>query len=162
MSFVATWTNFPASEVQPSFDDPTTKPWDMPWGLLAINTRTTDAGPTAAEADISGLDALSLTTVANRRIRLALSFRGIVYTVATDTAGIRIKEGGTTLQEYQGSEVDNTVGDGGSPFVVISPTEGPHTYKISLLRTAGTGNITLQAAATYPATFIAEDLGPVR
>jgi hypothetical protein len=43
--------------------------------------------------------------------------------------------------------------------VVLTPSAGSHTYKLSLARAAGTGSLTLGAGATFPAYIMVEGIG---
>jgi hypothetical protein len=45
--------------------------------------------------------------------------------------------------------------------VILSPSAGSHTYKLTALRAAGTGNITMAANSLAPAFILVEDIGAV-
>ena len=84
----------------------------------------------------------------------------LTSTVANDVAGVAIKEGATDLHRNEAVVVvSGTASVGCAGSVVITPTAGSHTYKLAASRAAGTGNIQVTAAATYPAHILVEDIG---
>ncbi len=65
-------------------------------------------------------------------------------------------EGVTQLT--QGNVIGSANGVEQKIEVMLTPTAGVHTYKVQMSRT-GTGSATMQAAATFPAWIMVEDIG---
>jgi hypothetical protein len=110
-------------------------------------------------ADIAGLS-VTFTAVANRRYKISAS-GFIASTVANDTGRLSITDGANAQQ--QAGNVPLPVANTGYAmgfFVVVTPSAGSVTYKIRGERQAGTGNLTISAGATLPATILIEDIGP--
>jgi hypothetical protein len=132
----------------------------FPWGTLPGGYAQITANQAAitAEVDVTGLT-VTVTVGANRRIRIS-ACANIAATVADDVAELRIKEGVTVLSFWDG--VVRVVGGGQTmaPQVTLTPTAGVHTYKIAATLAIGTGSITVQAGATFPAFILVEDIGP--
>lgn len=109
----------------------------------------------SALVDLTGLS-VNVTVPAGRRIRIT----GQIQLVSASTSGtcaMYIREGTTTLQTSQ--ENYNTIGGNGKYVdgsVIISPTAGTHTYKLSASGTAGT--VDLIVGATTPAFILVEDI----
>jgi len=108
--------------------------------------------------DITGLS-VTVTVVAGRRIRITAS--GAFFdTVATDVVQMNIKEGATQLQQaaiVPGAASANVNVE--KSVVIASPSAGAHTYKVSAIRSTGTGAVTFNAGATFPAFILVEDIG---
>lgn len=113
---------------------------------------------TAVETDMTGLT-VTVTVGTNRRIRI--SAQGVLSRTVADGVTVgRIKEGGTELNRWaQHSPSATTEFDNATGAAVLTPTAGSHTYKLTLQRFSGTGNVTLNAAATNPAFILVEDIG---
>lgn len=121
---------------------------------------------TAVETDLTGLS-VTVTVGASRKIRIRA--QGIVSRTVADGVTIgRIKEGSTELGRWSqhapsaATEFDAAAGDAvSSPGgVFATPSAGSHTYKLTLQRFSGTGNVVLNAAAGSQASITVEDLGP--
>jgi len=131
------------------------RPGMLPNGYAQVTASQTGI---TTEADLTGLT-ITVTVPANQRIRLG--FRGMTYsTVANDDVQINLKEGGTVLQQaVMVADTANTQQPTHADVVLV-PSAGAHTYKASLQRAVGTGNVALFATATAPAYLLAEILGP--
>jgi hypothetical protein len=120
-------------------------------GRLGYATATTNQTGITTEVDVTSLS----TTVAiltGQIIKVTVQIYNIESTVLTDDIDIVIKEGATVFQ------YSRSVGKGHATAIAwISPSAGNHTYKATVQRAAGTGTLTLQAGATYPA-FISVEL----
>jgi hypothetical protein len=117
-----------------------------------------DQGTFTALTDLTGL-AATVMVGAGRRIRIT-AFASAASTVANDSCGLQIREGATTLQEAQfflGTTATGVIGQTAS--VVLQPAMGSHTYKVSMRRVVGTGNITMKANAAMVAYILVEDIG---
>lgn len=125
-----------------------------PLGVLGYAQITANQGTITTEVDLTGLT-VTVNVEANRRIRLTgqASFTG-----GTGTAILRIKESTTQLQN---GNIEQPAGNTESIHVqvVITPSQGSHTYKLT---GAATGTATtVTASATSPAFILVEDIGPV-
>jgi hypothetical protein len=112
------------------------------------------------EVDLTGLT-VTVTVGASRRVRvtghgLLGANGGAVIPVG------RIKEGTTELGRWaHHSLAGSGIYDMAEGAVVLTPTAGAHTYKMTL-QDAGTGpgTITLQSSVLGPSFILVEDLGP--
>lgn len=117
---------------------------------------------TATQTNLeSGVDLTSLTVAvtvgASRRIRIVAK-AAFQTSVGGDTARLDIKEGGTILGSAQQLiQSSNYFFDAS---VILTPSTGAHTYKLTATRSLGTGVLTLNAASTNPAYILVEDIGP--
>lgn len=135
------------------------KPWSMPWGVVGYASRTTNqTGIGNAATDITSLS-LTATYVANRRVRITAS-GNLSSGGSGDSAVLYIREGSTTLSSTTSyNNFSNLIGAGFFASVVISPTAGSHTYKVSASQSnASTG--AFNASSTTPGYILIEDLGP--
>lgn len=127
-----------------------------PGSTLAYAQATANQGFITTEADLTELSA-TVSVPAGRRLRLsAHSYPH--SSVAADEATLRIKEGTTQL-----TQTSVTLGTVNRAYaldasVVITPTAGTHTYKLTMQRSNGTGNVTNNASATFPAFILVEDI----
>lgn len=115
---------------------------------------TANQGTFTAETDLTGLS-VTVTVPAGRRILIS----GHVLmssSVADGTMRCSIFEGAALLNMDERTAATNTQGI--NPSVVLSPSAGSHTYKLSGLRAAGTGNLTMSANAIFPAYILVEDI----
>lgn len=120
-------------------------------GYAQVTANQTGIG--ATETDLTGLT-VTVTVPANRRIRIT----GKAIFNSASVGGIAflfLKEGATQHNE---DIATLTNGDywGGHVEVVLTPTEGTHTYKLTARQSAGT--LTLEAAAAHPAYILVEDI----
>lgn len=141
------------------------RPKNLAGGVLAYGQRTSDAGPDAfATVDLDTTNLQKTATVeANRYIRITGYFKELVGSVTADVFQLLIREGGTTLQR-QDFRVDNSaLGNPGGivQVVLVAPSAGAHTYKLTGVRAAGTGTGTFKGAADSPIWMLVEDIGGV-
>lgn len=115
---------------------------------------------TATVTDLTGLT-VDVTVGASRLIRLSASCL-LSRSVADGVTVGYFREGTTELGRWgQHSPSATTEFDWCSGWcLVVAPSAGVHTYKLSMSRATGTGNSTLNAAAGAAAWFLVEDLGP--
>jgi hypothetical protein len=109
------------------------------------------------EVDMTGVT-VSVTAGPSRRIKVTVSAY-ISSSVAGDMATIKIKEGGTTLQERAVTTSSTNICEV-TAIVVLTPSTGAHTYKGTIARSLGTGTLVNNAAATLPTFVLVEDIGP--
>ena len=126
-------------------------------GILGYAERTANQTGISAITDLTGLS-VTVTMAAGRRIKI--TGKGNVNQV-TSTGTIRgiIREGSTSLNDWMwANQPPGTPGDlMGMGEVILTPTAGSHTYKLSLQTSAGTTN--LVAASDRPAFILVEDIG---
>lgn len=135
---------------------------DLAQGVLAFAQITANAGPTSGTTALDVVTAAAITpAAANRRLRITAHIRSVTGTVASDTFELRIREGSTQLNAISFQIINTAVPQwsGDLSHIVEGPTVASHTYKLSLVRTSGTGTATLEAAATYPCQITVEDCG---
>lgn len=129
------------------------------WIGFAESTTLQSLVGTATETDLTGFS-LTVTVGSNRRIKLSAG--GLLSRTVADGVTVgRFKEGSTELGRWaQHSPSALTEFDMAYGAVVLTPTAGSHTYKLTLQRFSGTGNVTLNSGAGTPTHFLIEDLGP--
>lgn len=128
-------------------------------GSTASAIVTANQGPYTVLTDFTGLS-VTVTIPANRLIKIT-GFAPQTTTVATDTIDFYIREGTTVLQTILYAPGFAGGLSAGCPIILILvPTAGVHTYKLSGQRNAGTGNITMSASSQDPAFIVVEDIGP--
>lgn len=111
-----------------------------------------------AEVDLTSLS-VAVTVGTGRRIRIRGHVANLTSTVANDTFALGIKEGAT---QFTDSIVTIPVGNQGMFIiseVILTPTSGSHTYKLTGIRANGTGSVTLNLASGRPAFILVEDIG---
>lgn len=133
-------------------------PPSQPSGMaLAYAEVTTGQTTITTETDLTNLT-VTVTVPAGRRIRVVgrIAANG---TVASSTPAMNIKEGATVLHNIQ-IQNSTTPGNGTTleGDVILLPTAGTHTYKLSLQLAAGTGSVGMAAGATFPAYILVEDI----
>lgn len=104
--------------------------------------------------DLTGLS-VTMTLQSSRYIRIT-GFARLSRTVNDGYTTFSIREGSTTLQFVAPLVITD------APHhvsVILTPTSGSHTYKLSLERTTGTGTTGISAASNNPAYLLVEDLG---
>lgn len=130
---------------------------DLAQGTLNYTQIVANVGPFTAATDI--VTAGAVTLVAGRRIKITGSVL-MGSSVADDVVQVTIQEGATVLQTRNLLCRPAAVGVGCPNLdVVIQPGAGSHTYKITAIRSTGTGNITAFAAAAFPTWILVEDIG---
>lgn len=128
-------------------------------GQLGFGAQTaTQSGITAA-TDLTGATT-TVTVGTGRRVKIS-AYTETTRTVADGTTRIRILEGATTLQVID--EQPNVVSDllSTTGMVILSPSAGAHTYKLSLERLTGTGTVGSTVGADLIAFILVEDIGAV-
>jgi hypothetical protein len=127
-------------------------------GTLGYAETATAQTSISSETDLTSL-AVTVTVVSGRRIKIT----GQTEITCDATAGAalgRIKEGATYLGQY----ANVAFGSGGETFqsmgcVILTPTAGSHTYKLTLAKSGGAGTVSMQTSATHPAFILVEDIG---
>jgi hypothetical protein len=130
----------------------------LPTGTLSggYAAVTANQATITTEVDLTGLT-VTVTVGAGRRIRISADL-AFVTTVSGGLPRVRIKEGATQLQERSMS-TGSTSAESIAPSVVLTPSTGAHTYKLTALLALGSGSMSLSASATAPAYILVEDIG---
>lgn len=127
-------------------------------GALAYAQVVATQGTFTAQTDLTSLT-VTVTVQTGRRIRIT-ACAGASSSVGGDVVALQIQEGATVLQIAQFPvPVTAFAFMPGTSQVILSPTAAAHTYKLTMGRVNGTGNITMQAGATFPAFILVEDIG---
>lgn len=129
-------------------------------GTLGYVERTSGQTGITANADLTGLS-VAVTVGTGRRVKITGSI-GVGVSNTDTTARLLIQESTTVLQRR---DTKPDVTDGTSNLIELSamtvetPSAGAHTYKLTLERVAGTGNVQTGAASTHPCFLLVEDIG---
>ena len=133
-------------------------PWNMPWGIVGVGTKTSNqTGIVSSAVDVSSLS-VSWTAVANRYYRTTVIIPVFSQITSNGIVNLHITDGTPTtkqsvnLQATAGTDVNIQA------FVVESNITGSPTRKARILTTGGSGTIT--ATSTNVPTIIVEDVGP--
>lgn len=126
-------------------------------GTLGYAQVTASQGSITTEVDLTGL-AVTVTVAAGRRIRIS-GYGLFQSTVTDDVCELRIKEGATLLNLWTGTVRPANINKTADAHVILTPSTGSHTYKLTAIRNSGTGTVTFGAAATLPAYILVEDIG---
>ena len=111
-------------------------------------------GTFTTETDITGLS-IVITVPTNKRVRLTAQIK-LNSSVNSDAVNMWIKEGSTFLNGYGGTLSFLNQNYTAYSQVIISPSAGVHTYKVSAVRSSGTGSITMFAGPLEIAYILAE------
>lgn len=127
----------------------------LAFGTLGYAEVTANQANITSETDLTGLS-VAVDVEASRRIKITGH-----AVLKQDTAGGiitgYIKESTTKLGRWvmhSGTTDEFILGDG---TVIVTPSEGSHTYKLSLETTAG--DVDMSAGAELPAFILVEDIG---
>lgn len=128
--------------------------------VLGYAIQTASQAGITTVVDLTGLTD-TVTVAANRLLRIT----GYTNpTAVTNNVGpeLRIQEGGTQLSAARLEVI--AVGAGFRTMIcqalVVAPSAGSHTYKLTMLRDSGVGTVTNTASATLPSFILIEDVGP--
>lgn len=133
------------------------------WAALSSSTvgytaKTTQQTGITTVVDITGLS-VTFTAIAGRRYRVSL--RALAFSSsAGDVAQVQLRDGGGTVLQL--AQIPLPVANFG--FIahcdyVTNSWSGSVTVKAAALRNSGSGTITFEAGATYPAYILVEDIG---
>lgn len=136
------------------------EPDRAPRGALGVATVTSNQTGVTTEVDLTGMT-VTVTVGAGRRIRISFTTLLIPAGAVNTTASVTIKEGATVLREcfFLMNNVSAPVT--ATDSVVLTPSSGSHTYKLTLSRAVGAGSVETNAQSTRPAYILVEDIGSV-
>jgi hypothetical protein len=122
--------------------------------ILASSTVNATGG--LGTSDVPGLS-VNVTLSSARRYKV--TYDGSLIMTATAGEGtVAIKDGSTVLA-YTANALSTVIRPGHVEKIVVAPTDGAHTFRISLGRVSGTGNVNVAAGANLPAFILVEDIG---
>jgi len=127
-----------------------------PRGTLGYAAITANQTNITGLADITSL-AVTVTVGAGRRLRLSAYCYAFTGGTA-DGYDVNIAEGATQLTQYRITNPGGT-GFAVNPVVVIQPTAGAHTYKVTAVHSSGANAGAFNAQATAPGFILCEDIG---
>lgn len=130
----------------------------MPTGVLGYAEATASQGSITTITDLTNLSVtVTVPTLSGRKVRIRGWIPQISSSVATDRADLTIRESTTVLSTAYGRAGVSSEGWGGASVeAILEPSAGSHTYKLSLARGAGTGNVGIFAHATSKAFILVE------
>lgn len=121
-----------------------------------FTTGSTQAGITTV------VDITSLSTIVTIGTGRLIKISGEVQaqsTVADDTARLQIQEGATILQVCDQLMRPANTTNKMKLSIVLTPTPGSHTYKLTMQRIAGSGTITVNQNTPSVSQLLIEDIG---
>lgn len=107
------------------------------------------------ETDLTSLSVSVTVPSGGRKVRISAT-AAFSSTIADDFIALNIKESTTTLQQAQIRLSSANVEINLHKAVVLTPSAGAHTYKLSAVRTSGSGTCTLNVASTRPSFILVE------
>jgi hypothetical protein len=130
----------------------------LPGGWIGYVETSTPQSSITANVDLTSLT-LTVTVGTSRRIRIT-GYVPVSQSSATGLGEVDIYESGTLLaRDY--TRLDSTASLQFAvlkPVIVLTPSSGSHTYKLTASVSAGT--MSTNPAATNPCHFTVEDIGP--
>lgn len=135
-------------------------PWGIPWGKAAYTETTTAVATIVAQTFYGGL-ATTWTATANRRYKVTCQME-ILQTVANDVwVGNLIDQNvPANLNRFTGSFANTASATVIFTWVSNVTRSGAQDFRLTLLRAAGTGSLTMSGASTA-AFLLIEDIGPL-
>lgn len=133
----------------------------LPWGHLGRGVKTADQLNITTEADITGLSA-TVTVGASRIIKIsALVLWQATGGIPTSVINVYRDAVAAAVGRIETETILDTHYHTASGSVLdVAPSAGSHTYKVTMQRVLGTGDIDILAGATYPSWLLVEDIGP--
>lgn len=130
----------------------------FPLGRLNSASVAADQTPITTVVDLTGMT-VAVTAGTSRRLKITATGPATSSVVA-DRVAFKIQEGATVLATGYFHVTPNATSTATHMHLVaeVAGVTGAHTYKATLVRQSGTGNVTF-SAATYPGTFLVEDIG---
>lgn len=124
-------------------------------GWIGYNEVTASQTGITSATDLTGLS-VTVTLPASRRIKVT-GQATVTRTVADGQVLGRIQEGASALGvfAYHNALTEHSGGE-----VILTPSSGSHTYKLTLERQTGTGTVGIAPAAGNAAFILVEDIGP--
>lgn len=127
----------------------------LPGGWIGYAEVTANQTGITTITDLTSLS-VAVTVGSSRRIKISAASR-LTRTVADGYTTLYIREGSTKLSY---GLILSTLDFSMAASVILTPTSGSHTYKLSLERTTGTGTTGIDAGTDHPTYILVEDIGP--
>lgn len=117
--------------------------------LPDVQTNTSGAGPTAAAVELTVMTSSAITLDGRTRVRVTFGSARIDTTVAADVFTFAIKDNGTAVRARRYNTPGAAADGVGFDWVSgTAPSAGSHTFTVTVLRSAGTGTLTVNGSAT--------------
>lgn len=137
-------------------------PAACPRGTLAyVQVTASQSAIGAAEVDATGLTTGSLTLASGRRIKLTWGGT-VVDTPAGNGVQVSLYQDASLKMRrptVTGAAVIPPDAQGGQMSVVLTPSAGAHTFKVTYFQYGSGANTTVFASANAPAFLLVEDIG---
>lgn len=127
----------------------------MPGGIVAYAQATSDQGSITSQADLTSL-AVTVTANTSRLFHIA-AYATFLKDATPAQCNLYIMEGATQLAIAQMNIAASQIQQA-TPFCLVSPSAGSHTYKLQAL--SGAGNLTSKASSVNQAWIVITDGGP--
>ena len=129
----------------------------LPGGWIGYLEVTATQSGISSITDLSGLS-ITVTVNSNRYIRVTGHIT-VLQNTGGAAAKARIREGSTTLQMFMDDSLATGERRTKEGSVILTPTAGSHTYKLSLETGANTIDMVAASADPGPAFILVEDIG---
>lgn len=136
---------------------------DAGWSVLPLGTLsggyaqvTSSQGSITTITDLTSLT-VTVTVPASARIKITGHLPQLFSNGVNDAVTLSIRESSTTLQNAQQGKATAGAVQSLTAIVVLTPSTGSHTYKLSLATTGGPATMT--ASSTGPAFILVENIG---
>ena len=127
--------------------------------VLGYAQVTANQGSITTQVDLTNLTVTITVPYAAHRVRISAQAL-FQSTAADDTVQLFIMQDGAAVNVGQAVMRPANINNTCAVSAIIVPTAASHTYKLQAARGAGSGTITMAAAAANPAWILVEDLGP--
>lgn len=111
-----------------------------------VDTATTQSGIGASEVDLTGLSITVTVPAGGRSVKISVG-TWLSSTVSGDTTRVFVKEGSTYLGFHTLAHPNVFGHNAFWSVLVIAPSAGTHTYKLTAYRQSGSGSIASNAGA---------------
>lgn len=140
----------------------TLNPAGLTGKLLGSASITANQTGITTEVDLTGLT-VTVNLDAGRRIKVE-AFTPLIITSNADGTLIGfINAGGSNIARFfqiSGTAIGASGYMGAMGFTFESPAAGSRTYKLRGLKSGGTGTMSIEAGAAFPAWIAVYDVGP--
>ena len=114
----------------------------------------TSQGTFTGETDLTGV---SITFISDGLRKVKISYRSNGQSsIAGDVIQTNLKESTTVLDFIYSVISQASLQENPNAQFIVTPTAGTHTYKLTMQRALGTGNITNAASTIIPTYIMAE------
>jgi hypothetical protein len=128
----------------------------FPGGWIGYVDKVADQTGFTSTADVSSLS-VTVTAGSTRRLKVS-GYTRVLQNTSASTATVLLRDGSSAqLQAWQATLAIAAVTTM-APQVIVTPSSGSNTYKMSATTAAGT--LDISASNQAPAFVLVEDLGP--